>query len=135
MKTLRNVGTEMALHVLAYNMKRVIQHSGRGWFDGGDPGIGSDSQEAGPSGPATVNIFVFTQPGSEAAAPRRRTAGRCMGRHRVRAEIEVPCQTIDAIRLHGADTVWNRAGQRLLDDTCQQRTGRHEEDGCWPSFE
>jgi hypothetical protein len=26
-------------------------------------------------------------------------------------------------------------GQRLLDDTCQQRTGRHEEDGCWPSFE
>jgi hypothetical protein len=25
--------------------------------------------------------------------------------------------------------------QRLLDDTCQVRTGRHEEDGCWPSFE
>jgi hypothetical protein len=24
MKTLKNVGTEMALHVLAYNMKRVI---------------------------------------------------------------------------------------------------------------
>jgi hypothetical protein len=47
-----------------------------------------------------------------------------MGRHPVRAEIEVPCQTIDAIRLYGADTVWNRAGQRLLDDTCQQRTGR-----------
>jgi hypothetical protein len=23
----------------------------------------------------------------------------------------------------------------LLDDTCQQRTGRHEEDGCWPTFE
>jgi hypothetical protein len=58
-----------------------------------------------------------------------------MGRHLVRAEIEVPCQTIDAIRLYGADTVWNQAGQRLLDDTCQQRTGRYEEDGCWPSFE
>ncbi len=24
MKTLKNVGTEMALHVLAYNMKRVM---------------------------------------------------------------------------------------------------------------
>ena len=27
------------------------------------------------------------------------------------------------------------SGSGLLDDTCQQRTGRHEEDGCWPSFE
>lgn len=25
MKTLKHVGTEMALHVLAYNMKRVMQ--------------------------------------------------------------------------------------------------------------
>jgi hypothetical protein len=25
-------------------------------------------------------------------------------------------------------------GQRLLDDTCRQRTGIHEDDGCWPSF-
>ena len=24
--------------------------------------------------------------------------------------------------------------ERLLDDTCQQRAGRHEEDGCWPVF-
>jgi hypothetical protein len=45
MKTLKNVGTEMALHVLAYNMKRVI--SGRWWFDGGDPGISSASSQAG----------------------------------------------------------------------------------------
>jgi hypothetical protein len=22
----------------------------------------------------------------------------------------------------------------LLDNTCQNRTGRHEEDGCWPAF-
>jgi uncharacterized protein YodC (DUF2158 family) len=22
-----------------------------------------------------------------------------------------------------------------LPDTCQQRTGKHEEDGCWPAFE
>jgi hypothetical protein len=25
--------------------------------------------------------------------------------------------------------------RRLLDNTCQQRTGKHEEDGCWPAFE
>jgi hypothetical protein len=30
MKTLKNVGTEMALHVLAYNMKRVINILGVG---------------------------------------------------------------------------------------------------------
>jgi hypothetical protein len=29
-KTLKNVGTEMALHVLAYNMKRVISILGVG---------------------------------------------------------------------------------------------------------
>ncbi|MBB4261458.1 hypothetical protein GGD64_005508 [Bradyrhizobium sp. CIR3A] len=22
----------------------------------------------------------------------------------------------------------------MLDNTCQNRTGRHEEDGCWPAF-
>jgi hypothetical protein len=26
-------------------------------------------------------------------------------------------------------------GQRLLENACTARTGRHEEDGCWPSFE
>lgn len=30
---------------------------------------------------------------------------------------------------------WKDVGQRLLDNTCTQRTGRHEEDGCWPTFE
>ena len=30
MKTLKHVGTEMALHVLAYNMKRVMQILGNG---------------------------------------------------------------------------------------------------------
>ena len=30
MKTLKNVSTEMALHVLAYNMKRVMQILGVG---------------------------------------------------------------------------------------------------------
>ena len=47
----------------------------------------------------------------------------------------VEIQKADAVRLAGAQAVWKDVGQRLLDDTCQQRTGRHEEDGCWPSFE
>jgi chromosome segregation protein len=44
-------------------------------------------------------------------------------------------QTVDAVRLHGRNAVWKDVARRLLDDTCQQRTGRYEEDGCWPGFE
>jgi hypothetical protein len=47
----------------------------------------------------------------------------------------VEIQKADAIRLAGPKTVWKDLGQRLLDGSCQQRTGRHEEDGCWPSFD
>jgi len=42
----------------------------------------------------------------------------------------VEIQKVDAIRLYGQDAIWKDVGQRLLDDTCTQRTGRHEEDGC-----
>jgi hypothetical protein len=52
-----------------------------------------------------------------------------------RCERTVEIQTADAVRLYGGNAVWKDVAQRLLDDTCQQRTGRHEEDGCWPSFE
>ncbi|UPT92473.1 hypothetical protein HAP41_0000049425 (plasmid) [Bradyrhizobium barranii subsp. apii] len=47
----------------------------------------------------------------------------------------VEIQRADAVRLAGPQAIWKDVGQRLLDNTCQQRTGRHEEDGCWPSFE
>jgi hypothetical protein len=47
----------------------------------------------------------------------------------------VEIQKADAIRLAGPETVWKDLGQRLLDNTCTQRTGRLEEDGCWPMFE
>ncbi|WP_347341036.1 hypothetical protein [Bradyrhizobium hipponense] len=47
----------------------------------------------------------------------------------------VEIQKADAIRLAGAQAVWKDVGQRLLDDSCQQRTGRLEEDGCWASFD
>jgi len=47
----------------------------------------------------------------------------------------IEIQRVDAVRLYGPDAVWKEVGQRLLDDTCMQRTGRHEEDGCWPSYD
>lgn len=52
-----------------------------------------------------------------------------------RCERIVEIQTADAVRLYGNNAIWKDVAQRLLDNTCQQRTGRHEEDGCWPAFE
>ena len=52
-----------------------------------------------------------------------------------RCERTVEIQTADAVRLYGGNAVWKEVAQRLLDNTCRQRTGRHEEDGCWPAFE
>src|SRR6185437_5835538 len=50
---------------------------------------------------------------------------------RCRRTVEI--QKADAIRLYGL-ALRKEVGLRLLDDTCMQRTGRHEEDGCWPSY-
>jgi hypothetical protein len=47
----------------------------------------------------------------------------------------VEIQKVDAVRLYGPDATWKDVGQRLLDNTCTQRAGRHEEDGCWPSYD
>lgn len=52
-----------------------------------------------------------------------------------RCDRTVEIQTADAVRLYGRNALWKDVAQRLLDDTCRQRTGRHEEDGCWPAFE
>jgi hypothetical protein len=43
----------------------------------------------------------------------------------------VEIQKADAVRLYGPHA---DVGNRLLDDGCQQRTGRLEEDGCWPDW-
>jgi len=51
-----------------------------------------------------------------------------------RCERIVEIQKVDAVRLYGQQANWKEVGQRLLVNTCQNRTGRHEEDGCWPSF-
>jgi hypothetical protein len=46
----------------------------------------------------------------------------------------VEIQRLDAVRLFGPHAVWKDVAQRLLDDGCRIRTGRHEEDGCWSDF-
>jgi hypothetical protein len=46
----------------------------------------------------------------------------------------VEIQRPDAIRLYGPHAIWRDVGQTLLDYGCQIRTGRHEEDGCWPNW-
>ena len=55
-----------------------------------------------------------------------------VGCRRCKRTVEI--QKVDAIRLYGKHAIWKDVGQRLLDDTCAQRTGRHEEDGCWPFY-
>ncbi|MCK1606339.1 hypothetical protein IVB02_34350 [Bradyrhizobium sp. 166] len=47
----------------------------------------------------------------------------------------VEIQKADAARLYGPDAIWRDVGPRLLDNTCSERTGGHEEDGCWPSYD
>jgi hypothetical protein len=46
----------------------------------------------------------------------------------------VEIQKLDAVRFYGPHAVWRDVGKRLLDQTCTNRTGRHEEDGCWPDW-
>lgn len=51
-----------------------------------------------------------------------------------RCERVVEIQKADAVRFYGQHAIWKDVGQKLLDRTCPHRTGRYEEDGCWPSF-
>lgn len=46
----------------------------------------------------------------------------------------IEIQKADAVRFYGPDAVWKDVAERLLDQTCTNRTGRHEEDGCWPGL-
>lgn len=56
-----------------------------------------------------------------------------VGCRRCNRVIEI--QKVDAVRLFGREALWKNVAERLLDNTCAERTGRHEEDGCWPAFE
>ncbi len=60
-------------------------------------------------------------------------------RHILRVECQrcsriVEIQKADAVRFYGPHAIWKDVGQRLLDQTCTNRTGRYEEDGCWPDW-
>jgi hypothetical protein len=61
--------------------------------------------------------------------PRHLLRVECLRRLRI-----VEIQKADALRLYGPHAVWKDVGTRLLDDGCQHRTGRLEEDGCWPNW-
>lgn len=52
-----------------------------------------------------------------------------------RCDRVVEIQTADAVRLYGRHTTWKEAGTSLLNDICRQRTGSHDDDGCWPAFD
>ncbi|MCW2079685.1 UNVERIFIED_ORG: hypothetical protein M2193_001860 [Bradyrhizobium japonicum] len=40
----------------------------------------------------------------------------------------------EALRRYDGGSLWKEVASHLLADGCQHRTGRHEEDGCWPDF-
>ncbi|WP_426442507.1 hypothetical protein [Bradyrhizobium genosp. P] len=97
----------------------------------------------GPDAPLPAEYWesVLKDPraGATAAQNRQRRLSEIQ-RHVLRVscrrcERTVEIQTADAVRLYGGDAVWKDVAQRLFYNTCQQRTGRHEEDGCWPGFE
>ena len=101
------------------------------------------SSAAAPDAPLPVEYWesVLKNPraGATAAQNRQRRLSEIQ-RHVLRiscrrCERTVEIQTVDAVRLYGGNAVWKDVAQRLLDNTCQQRTGRHEEDGCWPGFD
>jgi hypothetical protein len=79
--------------------------------------------------PRALSSSLKTRPRRLSEIPQHllRVACRRCGR-------TVEIQKVDAVRLYGERAFWKDVGPRLLDDTCTQRTGRHEEDGCWPSY-
>jgi hypothetical protein len=40
----------------------------------------------------------------------------------------------EALRRYDGGSLWREVAMRLLADGCAHRTGRHEEDGCWPDL-
>jgi hypothetical protein len=46
----------------------------------------------------------------------------------------VEIEKAGAVKLYGPHAVWKDIGLRLLDQGCRNRTGRLEEDGCWPDW-
>jgi hypothetical protein len=88
---------------------------------------------------------LLEDPRTEAVSPAPNASGRVLQLSQIPQHIlRVGCrrcgrmveiQKADAARLYGPEAIWRGVAQRLLDNTCRNRTGRHEEDGCWPTFD
>ncbi|WLC21178.1 hypothetical protein QIH76_42495 [Bradyrhizobium diazoefficiens] len=117
---------------------------------GSSPAIGGKSSRRGAVGPADdlppeYWRALLDDPRVNGLDPGPGSSGRTMRldqipKHLLRVSCRrcartVEIQKVDAVRLYGPDVAWRDVGQRLLDNTCTQRTGRLEEDGCWPSYE
>jgi len=102
---------------------------------------GPSRSTAAPDAPLPAEYWesVLKDPRAGRAQMRQRRLSEIQ-RHVLRISCRrcartVEIQTADAVRLYGANALWKDVAQWLLNNTCQQRTGRHEEDGCWPAFE
>jgi len=102
-----------------------------------------EKPEPGPSDPFPDELWDAVLADSRAAGRPPLPIQQCrlseIPRHVLRVECIrcfriVELQKADAVRFYGPHAVWKDVGQRLLDQTCSNRTGRHEEDGCWPSW-
>jgi hypothetical protein len=104
-----------------------------------DPG----KVEPGPADPMPDELWESVLADPRAAGRPPLPIQQCrlseIPRHVLRVECircfrTVEMQKADAVRFYGPHAVWKDVGQRLLDQTCSNRTGRHEEDGCWPEW-
>jgi hypothetical protein len=104
-----------------------------------DPG----KPEPGPADPMPNELWDSVLADPRAAGRPPLPIQQCrlseIPRHVLRVECirclrTVEMQKADAVRFYGPHAVWKDVGQRLLDQTCSNRTGRHEEDGCWPDW-
>lgn len=73
---------------------------------------------------------VQTQPRSKCAAVERISSTSATGLLPP-LQSDRRIQGADAVRFYGPQAIRKDVSQRLLDGTCQQRTGRHEDDGCF----
>lgn len=102
--------------------KMTAQRPAKPTTDDGWDSVLSDPRAAGPS-------WIPIQQRRLSEIPRHLLRVECRRCLRI-----VEIQTLDAVRLYGPHAVWKDVGQKLLGDGCKHRTGRHEEDGCWPDW-
>ena len=80
---------------------------------------------------------VLSDPRAETSRPR---ADRTLAEIRS-SELKVSCLKCfrgvaisreEALQRYDGGSEWKLVAMRLLAEGCEHRTGRHEEDGCWP---